>query len=104
VATSDRERDARPTEIGVRELKNQASRILRTVQDERAEYVVTVRGKPVAVLRSFTDEDRLRQTEAEIEQELATMVALATEVAAAWKSPHTAVELVSEQRRSRAGD
>lgn len=104
MATSDQERDRKPTEIGVRELKNQASRILRSVQDERAEYVVTVRGKPVATLRSFTEEDRSRQEQIKVEEELEEMMALAAEVAAAWKSPSTAVELVSEQRRSHAGD
>ena len=64
MATSRKKPGDPPAEIGVRELKNQASRILRAVQEESAEYVVTVRGKPVAVLRSLTDEDRDRQARA----------------------------------------
>lgn len=37
-------------EIGVRELKSRASEVLRAVKEERARYVVTQRGKPVAVI------------------------------------------------------
>jgi prevent-host-death family protein len=88
----------------VRELKNQASRILRAVQEESAEYVVTVRGKPVAVLRSLTDEDRARHERSGIERELAEMALLAAQIAQNWQSPRTAAELVSEQRRPDAGD
>ena len=36
--------------IGVRELKSQASEIVRLIREEQAEYVVTLRGEPVAVL------------------------------------------------------
>ncbi len=88
-----------PAKIGVRELKNRASRILRTVREEKAEYVVTLRGEPVAVLRPFTDADAQRMRQAEREAALAEMKDLAREIAAAWKSPKTGVELVAEQRR-----
>ena len=37
-------------QVGIRELKNEASEIIRTVREERVEYVVTHRGKPVAVI------------------------------------------------------
>ena len=37
-------------EIGIRELKNRTSEVLRAVREERAEYVITYRGKPVARL------------------------------------------------------
>ena len=36
--------------IGVRELKSQASEIVRLIREDQAEYVVTLRGEPVAVL------------------------------------------------------
>ena len=85
--------------IGVRQLKNQVSRILRTVREEKAEYVVTLRGEPVAVLRPFTDEDAQRLRQAELESALAEMKALAQEIAASWKSSKTGVELIAEQRR-----
>lgn len=38
------------TTIGVRELKNQATEVLRTVREQETEYIVTYRGKPVAML------------------------------------------------------
>ena len=88
-----------PTTIGVRELKNQASRVIRTVREEMAEYVVTLRGEPVAILRPLTQEEARRLLEAEIDERLAEMKALAREVAAAWVSDKSGVELVAEQRR-----
>lgn len=42
-------------EIGIRELKSQASEIVRAVREERAEYVVTLRGKPVAMIVPFEE-------------------------------------------------
>ena len=50
-----------PTTIGVRELKNQASRIVRAVREEMAEYVITLQGKRVAVLRPVTDQDATKK-------------------------------------------
>jgi prevent-host-death family protein len=88
-----------PATIGVRELKNQASRIVRAVREEMAEYVITVQGEPVAVLRPFTNEDAHKLHEAEVEEALAEMKALARQVAQAWTSPKSGVELVEEQRR-----
>ena len=85
--------------VGVRDLKNQASRIVRAVHDEMAEYVITVRGEPVAVLRPFTDEDAQRLQRAKVDEALAEMKALAHQVAEAWTSPKSGVEFVDEQRR-----
>ena len=36
--------------VGVRELKNRTSEILRAVREERAEYIITYQGRPMAVL------------------------------------------------------
>jgi prevent-host-death family protein len=36
--------------IGVRELRQQASEVIRRVREERAEYVITYQGRPVAIL------------------------------------------------------
>ena len=88
-----------PTTIGVRELKNQASRVIRAVREEMAEYVITVRDEPVAVLRPLTNEDRHKLRQVEVDNALMEMKALAQQVAAAWESPKSGVELVSEQRR-----
>ena len=37
-------------QVGISELKNQTTEILRNVREARAEYIVTVRGEPVARL------------------------------------------------------
>ena len=88
-----------PTTIGVRELKNQTSRVIRAVREEMAEYVITVRDEPVAVLRPLTEEDLQQLRRAETEDALAEMKTLAQQVADAWTSPKSGLELVSEQRR-----
>lgn len=88
-----------PNTIGVRELKNQASRIVRAIREEMAEYIITVQGKPVAILRPYTDEDEQQLRQAEVEDNLAEMKHLAQQVAAAWTSPKSGVELIDEQRR-----
>ena len=93
------DRDSGVRSVGVRDLKNRASGIIRAVHDEMAEYVITVRGEPVAVLRPFTDADAQRLHQAKVDQALAEMKALAHQVAAAWTSPKSGVELVDEQRR-----
>src|SRR6476660_7727386 len=51
--------------IGIRELKNRASEIVHEVKENEAEYIVTFRGEPVAVLRPFpgTREGDLRQAQ-----------------------------------------
>ncbi len=36
--------------IGVRDLRQQASEVLRRVREESAEYVITYQGRPVAIL------------------------------------------------------
>ena len=46
--------------VGVRELKNRASEILRTVREEGAEYIITYQGRPTAVLLPIDiDEEEL---------------------------------------------
>ena len=88
-----------PSTIGVRELKNKTSRILREVREEMAEYIVTFRGKPVAILRPLTEDEAQRLRQLETEKSLTEMKSLAQEVAAAWMSSRSGVDLVSEQRR-----
>ena len=88
-----------PNTIGIRELKNQTSRIVRSVREEMAEYVITLQGKPVALLRPLTEEDEQQLRQTQIEEVMAEMKQLAQEVAAAWSSSKSGVELISEQRR-----
>ena len=91
--------------VGVRELKNQATEIIRDVRENRAEYVVTYHGRPVAVLLPVSEgwvEEETQQALEAASSALAAraeMDALRQEIARGWKSDKTAVELVSEQRR-----
>ncbi len=88
-----------PTQVGVRELKNQTSRIIRAVREDLSEYVVTLRGEPVAVLRPWTEAEEQRLRQVEIDTALAEIRTLAQEVASAWTSEKSGVELIAEQRR-----
>jgi hypothetical protein len=53
---------------------------VRAVREEMAEYVITLQGKLVAVLRPFTDDDAQRLRQPEIERTLEEMKALAQQV------------------------
>lgn len=85
--------------MGVRELKNNASKIVRAVREEGAEYVVTLHGEPVAVLRPLTEEQPHPYDESEINHILSELNKMADRVSEAWKSPLSAVEAIEEQRR-----
>jgi len=91
--------------VGVRELKNQATEILRDVRENRAEYVITYRGRPVAVLlpvsEAWLEAETRRAVEAATpgEDVWTELEALRQEIDRRWESEKGAVELVSEQRR-----
>lgn len=84
--------------IGIRELKNQASKIVRAVREEAAEYIITIHGEPVAVLRPLTEAEQGQRQE-KVDQFLAELDELAQRVTAEWKGDKTGVELLEEQRR-----
>jgi prevent-host-death family protein len=85
--------------IGVRELKNRASEIVREVRETQASYVVTVRGEPVAELRPLGALTIAERREEAVDQVMAEVEDLARRISRAWKSPKSAAELVEEQRR-----
>ncbi len=84
---------------GIRELKNQASRIVNEVREEMAEYVITSQGNPVAVLRPFSEDDAESIRRRQAEQTLLEMKSLAEEIGRSWKSPKSALEHLDEDRR-----
>ncbi len=84
---------------GIRQLKNQTSRIVDEVREQAAEYVITSQHRPVAVLRPFTEEDEQALHRSEREEALANLEQLAQDVTEAWSSPRSALELLDEQRR-----
>ena len=85
--------------IGVRELKNRASEIIREVHEQEAEFIVTLRGEPVAVIRPLTEKSGRELLQAEEDEALAEVDRLAEKIARAWRSPKSALELLEEQRR-----
>ncbi len=85
-------------QIGIRELKNQTSSIVRQVREQAAEYVITHHGQPVAILRPIRAEDTEKlQNQASLEamQRLLELGELLTE---SNPSAESAVELLSEMR------
>jgi len=87
------------SKIGVRELKNRASEIVREVHEQEAEFIVTLRGEPVAVLRPLTEKSGRELLRAEEDEALAEVDRLAEKIARAWRSPKSVLELLEEQRR-----
>lgn len=91
--------------VGVRDLKNQTTEILRNVRENRAEYVVTYHGRPVAVLlpvdEAWMEEETQRAVAAATSggDVWAELEAIRQEIGRQWQSDKTAVELISEQRR-----
>lgn len=80
------------TKVGIRELKNRTSEIVREVREERAEYVITYRGQPVARIVPVVAEE-------EDERALQELERLGQEISAQWKSEKSAVELLTQMRR-----
>ncbi len=91
--------------IGIRELKNQATEILRTVREDSVEYIVTYRGEPVALLLPLNTAQQMQHVENIVRPKpsqalLAELEELRQRIGKAWKSKLTAAEAVAEQRRS----
>lgn len=92
-------------QVGIRELKNDASEIIRDVRERQAEYIVTYRGQPVAVILPIDEAMRASESATTIAASRphrdfwAEWDALGNEIDANWQSDKTAAELITEQRR-----
>jgi prevent-host-death family protein len=91
--------------VSLRELKNQVSEVIRAVRDRRARYIVTLRGRPVAVIsplepgvRSLVH-DSMGASGGRDDSYWAEMDALRAEIDAKWQVDQSASEVVSAQRR-----
>lgn len=88
--------------VGIRRLKNQASRIVEEVREGGGEYIVTKRGKPVAVIRPWRNEDERERRRLEAKAVVARLGEIARAVASAAERHEAApgaVAAVSRQRR-----
>jgi prevent-host-death family protein len=79
--------------VGIRELKQQASELIRLVREEGKELQITYRGKVVALIVPVA-----RPKQAESEAAWASLDALAAEIGARWPEGVTSVEAVAEVR------
>ena len=83
-------------EIGLRELKAHASEILRQVRERRQRYVVTHRGRPVALLTPLEGPPTTGEPGEPAWEEL---VRLGQEIGEGWQSTQSSSELLSGMRR-----
>jgi prevent-host-death family protein len=85
--------------IGVRELKERATEVVRSVREDLAEFIVTWRGTPVAVLRPLSGDEVERTRSGREAAALRELDAISVAVGAAWTSSLSGTEAVAEQRR-----
>ena len=83
-------------EIGIRELKARASDVVRAVKEKRARYVITQRGKPVAVIVPIDAVVPAKPSDDEVWERL---LKIREELGKGWQSEKSAVEILSEMRR-----
>lgn len=85
-------------ETGIRELKIRASEIIRRVRERKVRYIITHRGRPVAVLGPVEGAPVPESGTADPSawQELER---LGERIGKGWRSPKTSTDLLSESRR-----
>lgn len=88
-------------DVGVRELKTQASEIVRQVRENRARYIITYRGEPVGLLMPLDEASpsSLPSGEGPAETPWETLTRLGKEIGEGWRSSLSSTELLSEMRR-----
>jgi prevent-host-death family protein len=87
-----------PQEIGVRELKNQTSSIVRQVREAAAEYVITHHGHPVAILRPIRAEDTEKLQKQKSLESWQHLLELGDLLTKSNPSAESAVEILNEMR------
>jgi len=82
-------------EIGIRELKARVSEVVRAVKERRVRYLITQRGRPVALLVPL---DAL-PPQPNADEVWARLERIREELGKGWQSEKSAVEILSEMRR-----
>jgi prevent-host-death family protein len=82
-------------ELGIRELKTHASKLVRAVKEERARYLITQRGKPVALIIPIDAASPERSGD----QVWDRLTQIGDDLSKGWKSNKSAVEILAEIRR-----
>ena len=77
-------------------MKSRASQVVRAVKEERARYVITQRGKPVATIIPMDAILPEKKSDDEVWERL---MQLGEQISKGWKNEKSAVEILSEMRR-----
>lgn len=85
-------------EIGIRELKNQTSSIVRQVREESAEYIITHHGRPVAILRPINEEDTKALEKQKALDSWQTLLEIGNKIAESEPQAKSAVTTLTEIR------
>ncbi len=86
--------------VGVEELKDRTTQIMRDVSEHAAEYVVTVDGSPVAVITPYpAARHQPHPTDEEIDAWYKRFDELSARISALWPPGLSAADAVAEQRR-----
>ena len=89
--------------IGVRELREQTSKVLRQIREQRAEYIVTYQGRPVALLlpvdSEAVEEAMVQAGRKSVEGGLETWRRVMEQVRRDWPTDKSTQELMDEIRR-----
>ena len=83
-------------DLGIRELKAKASEILRNVRQQGRRYIITHRGRPVAVL-SPVETPRIA-TDDKNDDSWQRLEDLGSQISQAWQSEHSSTEILSAMR------
>ncbi|MCA9935446.1 MAG: type II toxin-antitoxin system prevent-host-death family antitoxin [Ardenticatenaceae bacterium] len=85
-------------EIGIRELKNQTSNIVRQVREQAMEYVITHHGQPVAILRPIQANDTEALQKQKSLAAMENLLELGAKLAKGNPMAKSAVEILAEMR------
>ena len=84
------------SDIGVRELKIHASKIVRKVKENGARYIVTHRGHPVAAIIPIEEVQGETKKEGSAWDEL---VSLGQQISQSWQIEQSSAEILSDMRK-----
>lgn len=90
--------------IGVRQLKNEATQIVRAVKERHALYVITVNGQPVATLRPYSERDIAGMQRTDAASEFQAIERLAAAVGEAWTDSGFGPDGETSPRRGRTAE
>ena len=89
--------------IGVRDLRQNASEVIRQVRENHAEYVVTYQRRPVAIILPLNEEraeaDMVQAGKGAILDSWERYERIAGEIRAAWRTDLSTQDLIDDIRR-----